>query len=61
MKDILESTASHIASSLMDKKPLQTLIQSGAGLIQVDRAINTTTLVHPGHLCLNDTANFQPM
>jgi hypothetical protein len=61
MRDILESTASPIASNSTDAKPLQTLIQSGAGLIQVDRAINTETLVHPGHLILNDTAHFRPM
>jgi len=60
MRDLLESTASPIASNLTDKKPLQTLIWSGAGLIQVDRAVNTKTLINPGHLTLNDTAHFRP-
>lgn len=61
MRDILESTASPIASNLTDAGPPQTLIWSGAGLIQVNRAANTETLVHPGHLILNDTAHFQPV
>ena len=60
IKDLLESTASPIASNLTGTKPLQTLILAGAGLIQVDRAIDTTTVVSPGHLVLNDTAHFQP-
>jgi hypothetical protein len=60
MKDILESTASPIASNLTHTEPPQTLIRSGAGLIQVDWAANTKTLVQPGHLTLNDTAHCQP-
>jgi len=61
MRDILESTASPIASDLTGAAPPQTLIQSGAGLVQVDRAANTKTLVSPGHLTLNDTEHFRPM
>ena len=60
MRDLLESTASPIASNLTDKIPLQTLIWSGAGLIQVDLAANTKTMINPGHSTLNDTAHFQP-
>ena len=61
MKDLLGSTASSIASNLTGTKPLQALIVTGAGLIQVDKAIGTTTLVSPGYIALNDTAHFQPM
>ncbi|KAF9650862.1 subtilisin-like protease [Thelephora ganbajun] len=60
MRDLLKSTASPIASNLTDAKPLQTLIQAGAGLIQVDRAVNTKTIIQPGHWTLNDTTHFQP-
>ena len=61
MRDILESAALPIASNLTHEKPPQTLIWAGAGLIKVDRAVNTKTLVNPGYLTLNDTAHFRPM
>ena len=61
MKDLLESTASPIPSNHTDTKLPQTLARTGAGLIQIDKVVNTKTTVSPGHLVLNDTAHFQPM
>ena len=59
VKDLLESTASPIPSNLTDTRSPQTLAWAGAGLIQIDKAIDTKTIVSPGHLTLNDTAHFQ--
>jgi hypothetical protein len=36
-----------------------TLSKAGAGLINVYKAIHSTTVVSPGELILNDTAHFQ--
>ncbi|KAJ7497612.1 subtilisin-like protease [Mycena latifolia] len=56
---ILQTTAASVASSHTDDMPLLTVAQQGAGLIQVDRAINMKTIVSPGQIALNDTANFK--
>ncbi|KAF9547696.1 subtilisin-like protease [Agrocybe pediades] len=60
-RDLFETTAQPIGSSKTDGDPLQTLTQQGAGLINVFSAIHTTTIVSPGELILNDTANFKPI
>ncbi|KZT21765.1 subtilisin-like protease [Neolentinus lepideus HHB14362 ss-1] len=59
LRSLLQTTASNVASSKTDGDPLQTVSQQGAGLIQVDRAISTKTVVSPGQLTLNDTAHFE--
>ncbi|KAJ7772696.1 subtilisin-like protease [Mycena maculata] len=56
---ILQTTAASVASTHTDGEPLQTVAQQGAGLVQVDRAVNMKTIVSPGQLALNDTANFK--
>lgn len=61
MRDLFQSTAAPVASSKTDSDPLQTLSQAGSGLIQVDSAILTKTIVSPGQFTLNDTANFKPV
>ncbi|KAK1223902.1 hypothetical protein PQX77_013208 [Marasmius sp. AFHP31] len=38
---------------------LQTVAQQGAGLVNVYNAIQSTTIVSPGELILNDTAHFK--
>lgn len=60
-RDLFETTASKIPSSLSDGEPFQTLTQAGAGLIDAYKAIHTTTFVSPGELVLNDTAHFKGM
>ncbi|TFK66528.1 subtilisin-like protease [Pluteus cervinus] len=55
MRDLLETTAVGVTASDDGTDTLQTLSQQGSGLLQVDRAISTKTLVSPGHLTLNDT------
>ncbi|CAA7260654.1 unnamed protein product [Cyclocybe aegerita] len=58
-RDLFETTANKISSSKTDGDPFQTLTQAGAGLADVYKAIHTTTIVSPGELILNDTANFK--
>ncbi|KAK0437979.1 pyrolysin [Desarmillaria tabescens] len=59
VRDLLQTTASPILSENTEGSLLQTATQQGAGLIQVNRAVHTTTRVTPGQLLLNDTANFR--
>ncbi|KAJ7495908.1 subtilisin-like protease [Mycena galericulata] len=56
---ILQTTAAGVAASHTDAVPLLTVAQQGAGLIQVDRAVNMQTIVSPGQIALNDTAHFK--
>ncbi|KAJ7594531.1 subtilisin-like protease [Mycena floridula] len=58
-RTIFETTANTVSTSHTDGDPLQTATQQGAGLINVFKAIHTTTLVSPGELLLNDTAHFK--
>lgn len=58
-RSLFESTANTIPSSHTDGDPLQTVIQQGAGLINVFDAIHTTTILSPTEIILNDTAHFQ--
>ncbi|KAI0043794.1 pyrolysin [Auriscalpium vulgare] len=58
-RTIFETTARTITTDLEDKGPLQTVTQQGAGLIDVYTAVHTETLVSPGELVLNDTANYK--
>ncbi|KIM45535.1 hypothetical protein M413DRAFT_343058 [Hebeloma cylindrosporum] len=60
-RTLFETTAQKVGSSKTDGDPLQTLTQQGAGLINVFNAIHSTTIVSPGELILNDTANFKPV
>lgn len=60
-RTLFETTAKPVGSSKTDGDPLQTLTQQGAGLINVFDAIHATTVVSPGELILNDTANFKPV
>ncbi|KAJ6498979.1 pyrolysin [Mycena sanguinolenta] len=57
---ILQTTAASVASTHTDGAPPRTVAQQGAGLIQVDRAINMKTEVEPGQIALNDTDHFKP-
>ncbi|KAK0213189.1 pyrolysin [Desarmillaria ectypa] len=59
VRDLLQTTASPVLSENTEGSLLQTATQQGAGLIQVNRAVHTTTRVTPAQLLLNDTANFQ--
>lgn len=58
-RTLFETTAKKVGSSHTDGDPWQTVAQQGAGLINVYDAIHTTTIVSPGELILNDTANFK--
>ncbi|KAG7446685.1 pyrolysin [Guyanagaster necrorhizus] len=58
-RTLFETTATLVSSSHTDGDPWQTVTQQGAGLINVYNAIHATTIVSPGELILNDTANFQ--
>ncbi|PPQ90634.1 hypothetical protein CVT25_006617 [Psilocybe cyanescens] len=60
-RTLFETTAQMIGSSKTDGAPLQTLTQQGSGLVNVFNAIHATTIVSPGELILNDTANFKPI
>lgn len=55
IRDLFQATASPVQSTHTDGDPLQTLSQQGAGLIQVNSAITTQTIVSPGQFTLNDT------
>ncbi|EJD54606.1 hypothetical protein AURDEDRAFT_179722 [Auricularia subglabra TFB-10046 SS5] len=59
VRTLLQTTAQTVPSNLTDGSPPQTLAQQGAGLINVNNAIHFTTIVTPGELLLNDTANFR--
>ncbi|KAI0319168.1 pyrolysin [Amylostereum chailletii] len=59
VRDLFQTTAQRVASSHTDADPLQTLTQQGAGLINVYKALHTKTIVSPGQLLLNDTANYR--
>ncbi|KAK0476848.1 subtilisin-like protease [Armillaria novae-zelandiae] len=58
-RTLFETTATLVSSSHTDGDPWQTVTQQGAGLINVYNAVYSTTVVSPGELILNDTANFQ--
>lgn len=60
MRDLLQTTSASVSSSHTDGDLLQTVSQQGSGLIQVDLAIKAKTVVSPGQITLNDTANFRP-
>lgn len=60
-RDLLESTANYVPSRPTEGSLLQTAIQQGAGLVNVFRAIHTTTILSPAELVLNDTTYFRPV
>jgi subtilisin family serine protease len=55
-RTLFETTSSMIPSK--NDTGFETLAQAGAGLINVYKAIHSTTFVSPGQLILNDTAHF---
>lgn len=57
-RTLFETTAKGVPSSRNSGGLLQTVIQQGSGLIQVNNAANYRTVVTPGELVLNDTAHF---
>ncbi|KXN90803.1 Minor extracellular protease vpr [Leucoagaricus sp. SymC.cos] len=61
VRSLLESTAQRVPSSKTDGDPLQTLIQQGAGLVNVFKAVNAETIVSPTELIINDTAHARPV
>ncbi|KAJ7680615.1 pyrolysin, partial [Mycena polygramma] len=56
---ILQTTAASVASSHTDGAPPLSVAQQGAGLLQVDRAIGTKTVLKPAQIALNDTEHFK--
>ncbi|KAF9488779.1 pyrolysin [Pleurotus eryngii] len=58
MRDLMQTTAVGVKFNVTEDSVYQTASQQGAGLLQVDRAIWTKTIVRPGQLMLNDTVNF---
>lgn len=61
MRDLFQTTAIPVASSKEEGSIANTVSQQGAGLVQVDRASQYKTLVSPGQLLLNDTANLDSL
>jgi subtilisin family serine protease len=58
IRSLFQSTAGAIRDGKSENDPYQTVTQQGAGLIQVNNAISTKTIVTPGQLTLNDTTHF---
>ncbi|KAL0581906.1 hypothetical protein V5O48_000136 [Marasmius crinis-equi] len=58
VRDRLQMTAAGIPTSNSDENSLlQTVAQQGAGLIQVDKAIHSQTIIEPAQILLNDTTH----
>ncbi|EKM54703.1 uncharacterized protein PHACADRAFT_258717 [Phanerochaete carnosa HHB-10118-sp] len=57
-RNLFETTAQLVPSSLTDGDPLQTAAQQGAGLVNAFQALTTNITIQPGELLTNDTANF---
>jgi hypothetical protein len=58
MRALLEATANPVPSAEDGSGPLQTLVQQGAGLINVFNAAHYKTSISPTEILLNDTAHF---
>ncbi|KIM19420.1 hypothetical protein M408DRAFT_38430, partial [Serendipita vermifera MAFF 305830] len=58
-RDFLQTTAHAVRSSKNETALLQTASVQGAGLIDAYNMVHYTTIVSPGQLLLNDTANFK--
>lgn len=58
IRSLFQTTAGGVRSGKSESDMFQTVSQQGAGLIQVNNAIDTKTIVTPGQLTLNDTAHF---
>jgi len=58
-RTLFETTSNMIPVTNDDSGSFDTVTKAGAGLINVYKAIHSKTLVSPGELILNDTANFQ--
>ncbi|KAI0088133.1 subtilisin-like protease [Irpex rosettiformis] len=56
---LLETTAQIVSSSHTKGALPQTAAQQGAGLVDAFKALTADTVVFPGELLLNDTANFK--
>ena len=61
VRDLLETNARAIPTSLEEGPALQTVIQAGGGLLNVFDAAFAATVVSPGDILLNDTAHFKGM
>lgn len=60
LRSLFQATAAPVSATTSDGD-LQTLAVQGAGLIQVNAAIGTKTIVSPTQLLLNDTAHLNPI
>ena len=60
-RTLFQTTSTYVGSTQNDTDPYQTATQQGAGLINVYNALKAQTIVSPGELSLNDTANFRPI
>lgn len=56
---LLETTAKIVPSANSKGALPQTAAQQGAGLVDAFKALTADTVVFPGELLLNDTANFK--
>jgi len=59
LRNLFETTATPIAISRDEGAPRHTLAQAGAGLVNVANILNYETVLTPGELLLNDTANWK--
>ncbi|EJD53701.1 subtilisin-like protease [Auricularia subglabra TFB-10046 SS5] len=59
LRDLLETTSQSIPQSVEEGAIPHTLIQAGAGQLNVHNALTYQTVVTPGELLLNDTANWK--
>ena len=59
IRDLLQTTSTYLPSTLEEGAIPQTLAAGGAGLANVYNALTYTTVVTPGQLLLNDTANWK--
>lgn len=57
IRAILQTTASPLKSTHNETSLIETTVKQGSGLVQVWNAVHYTTVVTPGELLLNDTAN----
>lgn len=58
-RTLFESTAQPVAATHAEGSLLQTLTQSGAGLIDAYHALHTSIVLSTAEFLLNDTANFK--
>jgi len=59
VRTLFETTSKMLPVTRDDAGVFDTVSKAGTGLLDVYSAIHATTLVSPGELVLNDTANFK--